>query len=730
MEGQEAQSACKDSLSRKSANPGRYGRPLNLEALENRLAPAGLINHILLHGEPAQMAAIGTLDQSHGARSAISEFGQVPLSFEANLGQTDPQVQFLSRGSGSTMFLTPTASVLSLQKLAQVGPSAGPLVDADAIYMQFVGANPTPRLVGEGELPGKVNDFTGGDLSRAHTNIPTFGRVEYKGVYPGIDLAYYSQSQSLEYDFVVAPGADPSAIRLDIQGVERLSLNASGDLVLHTVVGDVIEHAPILYQVVNGARQEVRGQFVVQGSQVGFQVGAHDQTKSLVIDPVLSYSTFLGDNGYNAVNGIAVDGAGNAYVTGQAGTLTFPHTPGAYQSPNPGAFVTKLNPQGNGLVYSAFVDGITPSIAVDSSGNAYITGYAGLLATTPGAFVSGGFGFDAFVTKLNPQGSDVIYSARIGGDFDDFGHGIAVDAAGDAFITGVTYSYAATNHFPVLNAVQPTQGGNFYDDAFVTELNPSGSGLVFSTFLGGIGVEEGQGIAVDPAGNAYVTGYTSSPNFLITPGAWRTSLVNIDSFVTKFTHTGTVAYSTFLGGSNAFAAGIAVDAAGHAYIAGDDHGEFIPTTPGTYNTTGGPGFITKFNPTGSGLVYSTYLTDGIPRAIAADGHGNAGVTGYIGLTTGQYAMVPYNAVQQTNGGGSDVFVFEVNSVGAAPLIASYMGGTGQDQGLAIAADSTGSLYVAGTTNGFNFPTTPGSFQPNFLGTDGGQNEGFVARSAV
>ncbi len=341
----------------------------------------------------------------------LQAYGQIPLSFEVNQGQTAAQVDFLSQGSGYTLFLTPTETVLSLQKPAPAAGDAAKVPDSVVLSSTFVGANPQPQVVGLDRLAGTSNYFIGSDPSQWHTNIANYGQVEYQNLYPGVNLVFYGNQRQLEYDYVVAPGTDPGVIKLAIDGAESMTIDGQGNLVLHTSAGDVMEDAPVVYQESAGVRQPVSGQFVLEGDgQVGFALGAYDHTRPLVIDPVLSYSTYLGGTGYDWGNGIAVDTAGNAYVTGTTSSTDFPTTTGAFQTiygGNGDGFVTKLNPTGTALVYSTYLGGtgedVGLGIAVDTAGNAYVTGGTSStnFPTTPGAYqTSFGGGEDAFVAKF------------------------------------------------------------------------------------------------------------------------------------------------------------------------------------------------------------------------------------------------------------------------------------------------------------------------------------------
>jgi len=688
------------SLSRfASARRPRAQRRLTLEVLEDRtvLSSAG--------------ASTGQI---------LQEYGQIPLSFEVNQGQTAAQVDFLSQGNGYALFLAATEAVLSLQKPAPAAGDGAGAPDSVVLRSIFVGANPQPQVVGLDPLAGTSNYFIGSDPAQWHTNVANYGQVEYRNLYPGVDLVFYGNQRQLEYDYVVAPGTDPGVIKLAIDGAESMTIDGQGNLVLHTSAGDVAEDAPIVYQESSGVRQPVSGQFVLEGDgQIGFALGAYDHSQPLVIDPVLSYSTYLGTGDTEAF-GIAVDTAGNAYVTGASGAYVF---------------VTKLNPTGTALVYSTFLGGANVQqglgIAVDTAGDAYVTGntYSTDFPTTTGAFqTSLGGQANAFVTKLNPTGTALVYSTYLGGTNIDWGFGIAVDNAGNAYVTG----FSEYGDFPTTAGAFQTSYGGGDSNAFVTKLNPTGTALVYSTYLGSsASYDYGRGIAVDAAGNAYVTGYTDSNDFPTTTGAFQTSFGGfIDAFVTKLNPTGTaLVYSTYLGGTGDDGGwGIAVDNAGNAYVTGSTESADFPTTTGAYQTTYvfvGDAFVTKLNPTGTALVYSTYLGAGedAGRGIAVDNAGNAYVTGATGsndfpTTTGAY--------QTTYGGGEyDAFVTKLNPTGTALVYSTYLGGMGNDQGNGIAVDNAGNAYATGFTGSADFPTTTGAYQTTF----GGVFDAFVTKFA-
>ncbi len=676
-------------------------------------------------------------------------YGRLPLTFEANHGQTDPQVKFLSRGPGYNLFLTATEAVMDLRAPAPAelpkSPSllVGPFRRAGAattspkravVRMKLAGADPRAVVEGAEELLGKVNYFIGNDPKKWRTNVPTYAKVQYRNIRPGIDLLYYGYQGVVEYDLVLSPGADPNDIRFDLQGLDSLKLDAEGDLLLSTALGVMRQRKPIVYQKIAGVRREISAAYALRGKdQVGFRVGSFDPREPLVIDPVLSYSTLIGPSAQGA--GIAVDGAGNAYLTGQASSTTFPTTAGAFQTGLSGssdAFVTKLNPSGSGLVYSTYLGGSGDEdgrgIAVDMLGSAYVTGvsYSSNFPTTAGAFqTTVGGNINAFVAKLNPTGSGLAYSTYLGGSAGAAGQGIAVDSLGSAYVTGVTNS---TNFPTTSGAFRPSFTGG-PGDAFVTKVSAAGNALAYSTYLGGSDADGGYGIAVDSVGSAYVTGLTQcfsgngcvSPNFPTTGGAFQTvaPAEGSSAFVTKFNPTGSgLVYSTYLGGNgNELARRIALDSLGSAYVTGYTNSTNFPTTAGAFQTTYGgtvDAFVTKLNPTGSGLVYSTYLggsASDIGNGIAVDSLGSAYVAGYTNSTNFPTAA---GAFQTTLGGGfiGDAFVTQLNTAGSALVYSTYLGGSDDDLGFDIAVDAFPSpnAYVTGRTSSINFPTTAGAFQ--------------------
>jgi uncharacterized protein (TIGR03437 family) len=660
-------------------------------------------------------SASAALAPSATTQAAVSAaYGQLPLTFEANQGQADSRVKFLSRGSGYNLFLTPAEMVLALKNpRPSMAASGKQSSDSGVLRLRFVGANLRPQMIGRDELPSKNHYFIGSDPRKHHTNIANYAKVEYREVYPGVNLIYYGNQRQLEYDLILEPGANPRAIKLAFEGAVRLDIDARGDLILRLPGGEVRQHKPVIYQEIAGVKHFIPGRYVRAGRyEVGFQVAQYDRSQPLVIDPVLSYSTYLGglstDEGYS----IAVDAAGNAYVTGRTFLGTFPTVNPAQTWPGDNdfnVFVAKLNAAGNALLYSTYLGGLRTDegfgIAVDASGNAYVTGrtfsqdfpLVNALMAWPGDN-----DFNAFVAKLNPAGNALLYSTYLGGQRTDEGYGIAVDAAGSAYVTGRTFS----QNFPTANAFQTWPGDNDFN-AFVTKLNAAGNGLLYSTYLGGLRTDEGYSIAVDAAGNAYVTGRTFLGLFpTVNPVQTWPGDNDFNAFVTKLDLAGRPIYSTYLGGLRTdCGCGIAVDPAGNAHVTGFTFSQDFPTV-NPFQTWPGDNdfnaFVTKLN-AGGAFIYSTYLgglrtDEGL--GIAADAAGNTYVTGRTFLGT-----FPTVNPFQTWPGDNDfnAFVTKLNLAGR-PVYSSYLGGLRTDEGFGIAADGFGHAYVTGRTFLGLFPT--------------------------
>jgi hypothetical protein len=677
----------------------------------------------------------------------IKSYGAVPMSFEANRGQSDSQVKFQSHGGDYNLFLTSSEAVLvtGTSKLASKNEKRQGrnerLTDARAggnqvtpIRMKFIGGSSQPKLTGLEELPGKTNYFRGNNPRKWQTNIANYGKVKYASVYPGVDVIYYGNQQQLEYDIVLSAGADPRSIKLDIQGAQQIKVDSNGDLVLMTRDGELRQRKPICYQMVRGLRQEVAGRYdLSRKTQVGFKVDNYDTKLPLVIDPILVYSTFLGGYSEESANGIALDSSGNAYVAGSTSSYDFP-TVNPLQGGNASSnywsevFITKLNTTGTAIVYSTYLGGsendAAYGIAIDSSGNAYITGdttspnfpiTANAFDTTCGVDgncdVNGYPRNDVFVTKINSTGSALIYSTYLGGANWETGTGIQVDNSGYAYVGGTTTS----TNFPTQNPLQANING--LADAFVTKVATDGTALVYSTYLGGVGGETAGSIALDSSANPHLTGFTNSTDFPLANPLQTSMAGTYDVFVSKLVYAVNpvsglpelhLDYSTYLGGaSDDFGKGIAVDSAGSVYLAGATYSPDFPLA-NAYQST----FImseydygnwphvyvskmtTAVNP-GTGLpvlslAYSTFLggSNDEASAITVDASGNAFVTGISGSTT--FPLVNSLKIQEAAG----VFVTKINPIGSTLL---YSTSFGSGHGRGIAVDANGAAYVAGDT---------------------------------
>jgi hypothetical protein len=525
------------------------------------------------------------------------------------------------------------------------------------LSFQIVGGNPQAAMTGLDPLSGRINYLLGDDPTSWRTGVPAFDRVRVAEVYPGVDLVYYGNQQKLEYDFIVGPGADAGVVCLRVTGADRLELDAQGDLVLSVGAAQLRQHKPILHQVIGGARREVTGGYRLKDPQtVAFEVGRYDPQWPLIIDPVLSYASYLGGSGNDIAWDVALDGAGNVYVAGETLSAGLPTMPGALQATYAGgypgaggdAFVAKFDNTCSNLIYMTYLGGrgddAALAIAVDTKGNAYVTGVTDspdfplkfpirpALTGIPSP-IFGLRPFDAFVAKLNTDGSALVYSTYLGGDTYDEGIAIAVDSAGSAYITGFTDS----TNFPTVNALQTNLAGA--TDAFVAKLSPAGTSFVYSTYLGGTNLDQGDGIAVDALGRAWITGVTESTNFPTTadaiqllPGGGQ------DAFVTGIASNGlSLVRSTYLGGAGDEAGyRIALDATGNAYVVGTDGSSWsfdgsFPITPGNLN----PGGVFTSSNAGNtwsrastGLLHPRVLSLAIDpvspnRIYAGTGHGFA-----------------------------------------------------------------------------------------------------------
>jgi hypothetical protein len=646
--------------------------------------------------------------------------GKLPLAFEANVGQAEASVRYLAHGSGFALALTDQGATLALNHGGQ----------QDTLQLELVGGNPTPALVGLEAQTGHANYLLGNDPAQWHRAVPLFGRVASPQVYPGIDLVYYgNDQQQLEYDLDLAPGADPSQISLRFAGQQGQTVDAQGDLVLHLAGGDMVQQAPVVYQQGSaGTRTSVASRYVLRDDgTLRVTLGAYDGSRPLVIDPILTYSTYLGGSGNDQSKSIAVDSSGNVYVGGYTYSFNFP-TVSPFQSANSSGldgFVAKLNAAG-ALVYATYIGGSNSNfdarIAADDAGNAYVVGSTNSTDFPTRNPVQGSFaggGYDAFVAKLNATGG-LVYSTYLGGSGYDVGNGIAADAAGNAYVDG----YTTSTDFPTDGTIGSITANN--RNAFVVKLNAAG-GLGYSLLVGGSGDTSANVIAVNPAGNAYITGYSTSINLPVSAGAVQpVAGGGGDVFVAEVNGAGTrLVWSTYLGGSG-FDTGneIAVDRFGNVYVTGNTSSTNWPTaSPAQASFGGGPTdvFVTELNATGTALVYSTYLGgsgDDVGGGIAVDLSGNTYVSGYTSSTN----FPTVSPLQAAYGGGTyDCYVAKLNSTGAL-VHSTYLGGSGEDECFAVAVDEVGNAYVTGYTTSTNFPTAS-----PLQATNGGGQDAFVAK---
>ena len=742
-------------------------------------------------GKQAAKAVASALAASEASGSAqrnqdsnwLEAYGRLPLSFEENVGQTAREVRYVSHGAGYELFLTPNDAVLALLsstsndllahnrlstlRALREAHSTGRITP---VRLHLVGANSGSRITGINPLQGKVNYFIGNDPKKWRTDVRTYARVRYAQVYPGVDLVFYGNQRQLEYDFVVAPGADPKSIRFNLQGAQKLHMDSKGDLILSIPDGEVTLQKPRVYQVVNGERREIAGSYILtKDHQVGFSVAAYDRREPLILDPVLNYSTYLGGTGTEQGLGIAVDATGDAFIAGITFSTDFPTTANA-QNQGPlasnakgAAFVTEMNPTGTVQIYSTYLAGSTGesarAIALDPSGKIYITGQTTSIdfPTTSNALKqspnpTNTFG-TSFIAKIDPTlsgAASLVYSSYLGGNGGDFGLGIAADANGNAYVTGFTGASpgAGPANFPVLNAFQATPNDATDGNGFLTRIDTTKSGtnsLIYSTYLGGTGInavnvgfaDSGLGVAADTSNNAYIVGATASNDFPTTaanafqPNAplaitnGKSSTVFISRIDTTKSGSASLVYSSYLGGEvSDFGKAIALGPNNVAYLTGSTSSLAFPTFPaGAFQTTGhaGVAFVSLVDTGKIGslsLQYSTYLGGTLTEtgnAIAADAQGSAYVAG---TTSSSDFPVTAGALQSTYpGASSDGFVSKLNPQGngkADLVYSTYFGGSGGsgsslDQIHAIALDAANppNAFVTGET--FSAPAPGGKF---------------------
>ena len=672
------------------------------------------------------VTSVGGGDATSAPPPVRHDASALPLGFEPNRGQTDAGVDFLARGGGYSFFVAPGGLTLSLTKPAAAGVPGGAASppETTVVGMRLVGSEPTAAASGRNRLPGKVNHLVG-DRRTWLTGIPTYGKVAYDGVYPGIDLEYYGSKGALEYDFVVRPGSDPSVIGLAFDGAAGVAIAGNGDLVLSTPAGELRQTKPVLYQVDGGTRRPVDGRFVLRpGNQVGFEVGAYDPTRPLVIDPVLDYSTFIGGSANDFGWGIAVDSAGRTYLGGETSSAVFPRSndtpPGSTKPAGRGtdAFVLRMDAEGDALDFVTFVGGSGSDsgqdLAIDAAGNSYLTGSTASGADDPGttpvevAFPTTAGAYDDscgtdglcdgsadhFVTKVSASGTTVLYSSYLGGSgVEQHAPGTPYSGSAGIAVRGTLaylHSHTFSEDFPVTDAAFQTECGSCFDgtsDGYLTVFDTAKAGdasLVYSTYVGGDGDEQAKAVALDGSGKAYLTGITvalavdeegepTGTNSFPVKAAYQSTyrggysdayLTKVDPFAKSAEKS--LKYSTFLGGGGLEEGwGVAVRN-DRAYVTG-------------YTTSGPDPRPQNSNPLDP-------VTDVLP---------------YFPTTAGAYDT-SYAGRASTDSGSTlfldgDAFVFVMNDAGTGPVWSTFVGGASADYGQAIALDSAGQVYITGWT---------------------------------
>jgi hypothetical protein len=688
-------------------------------------------------------ASISQVSFTATDQMVVQKMSQMPLAFTKNMGQWDERVLFRANAGGATMWFTKEGVTYQFTRRIETGDDASsghsraggnPVVGLDAANLdprlrgddmkgdsveqlvltaKFIDANPNPEVIAEGQMEYKCNYFLGNEPSKWHTDVPNYEAITLKDIYPGIDLKFSGDSNGqAAYEFIAAPDADIAQIKVEYEGAEETSIDAYSRLILKSKWGDLIAS---IESPANGVLSGTAGFSQLSEKALGPDAqGANQQALgSLAVG--LVYSTYLGGENSDYGHGIAVDGSGNAYVTGSTGSSNFP-TLDPYQTHqgNGDAFVTKFSSSGNSLIYSTYLGGVDgdlgDDIAVDGSGNVYLTGLTcSANFPTLNPFQTDQGNQDAFVAKIGAAGNSLIYSTYLGGADWDEGIALKIDGSGNVYVTGITWS----SDFPTVNPIQTDQGGQ---DLFVTKISATGNSLIYSTYLGGggsdgssMGAIQFNILAVDDSGSAYVTGQTSSSDFP-TQNPFQTYQGSKDAFVTKLSSSGSsLMYSTYLGGA-AFdeGQGITVDSRGSVYVSGRTGSSDFPTLnpyQATFQGVYSDAFATKLSSSGDNLVYSTYLGGGDSEqgfGIAVDGCGNAYVTG----TTRSTNFPVQNAYDTTLNGYSDAFLTKLSNSGNSLIYSTYLGGSGDifDMGFAIAVDGAGNAYVTGITDASDFPT--------------------------
>jgi hypothetical protein len=667
-------------------------------------------------------------------------FAALPLRFEANRGQADPSAAFVARAGGMHVSLR-------AQDLVVLLPGAAP-DGARRVHLRWLDSARDPVVRGERPVASRSHYFTGRDPSAWVRDVPQFERVRVAAIRPGVDLVVHGERGAVEFDFELAPGVDPSGIRFAVDGADAVEIDGEA-LAVRAGASTLHLQAPVVYQEIDGERRPVAGRYALGADgSVGFALGAWDAAQALVIDPVLAYSSYLGGSGRDVLHAVAVDAQGHLYVAGRTESPDFPLESPLVPGKAPGfaAFVAKLNPTGTELVWSTFLGGTQPlgppgfqqmGLDVDAEGNVVVTGetndpafpLANAWQSTPGG------GWDAYVTKLAPNGDALVFSTLLGGALDDYGRGVAFDPEGFVVVTGITFSA----DFPTQNAIQPSRRGP--TDAFVARFQPSGQ-PIYSTYLGGDGIEWGYDVAGANLGQAVVVGYTDSPDFPATPGAFQTSFGGVsDAFVARLSASGdALEYATFVGGGDGEEAlAVALGREGDAYVVGWTRSADFPVLNAFQSAPQGGDFdayALRLRADGSALVYSTRLGgSGVDFAydVAVDERGRATVAG--NTSSADFPLL--FPVQAAHGNPSastefayDAFVTQLTETGSGLLFSTYLGGDGVENpfgmSFGVAVDPGGHIYLGQTTASTGYPRPPyvGTLQRSHAG---GELDGVVTR---
>lgn len=599
--------------------------------------------------------------------------------FVVNKGQWDERALFLSKMQNLNYWITKKGVVYDYYQLerdekqfeSDLTPNHnfGHITNhiGHVIFSELINSNENPIVEQTGIKQAYHNYFLGNDQSKWQPNVPLYSNVTLKNIYSGVDVTYFYEGNNVRHDYIVHPYADPSQIKIKFTGQTKLSIDTKGDLVLLTSLGEIVHTKLFAFQNTGNIIQPVECNFVIEnGNSVRFALGNYDKSKTLVIDPVVrTFSTYLGSTSTDYPYSSAIDENGFVYLTGYTSSAAFPITSGAYQT---------------------------------------------TISTTP----------DCFITKFNSNGSGLVFSTFLGGNNSDYAIGIEVDQSNNIYVAGYTYS----SNFPTtVGAFRTTVVAT--PDVFATKLSSGGNSLIYSTYLGGSSTDIAYGMTIDNNGFLYVVGYTNSTNYPTTTGAYRTTQVaGVDVFLTKVSQNGqTLAFSTYLGGSSSeYAYGVVVDNNGSAYVTGYTASNNFPVTSGAYWTsyTSTDVFVTKFNPDGSALVYSTYMPGNsidVAYGIAVDGSGQATVAGYTNSSSGFPLINAFRTTLQ----GVEGFVTKFNANGSGLIFSTYIGGSSSDYIYDAVTDADGQIYVGGYTASNNLPMAAGATQP----TSGGGNDGIL-----